>query len=291
MGKKLELIWEGYGFTPDGRNPDQPFELDEDLEKVVDHFKMVHEMWAAKEAVRFEDGRENVDATPFGEDDLRVVEYAYRLACLKVDMAFDDRRKLHAKWSTARRFHWKHVEEIDAMEYADDLLDEARDHVPELIRGERTYNCECAVLLRKIQKIDRRIKRRSRYIALIRHALYVRGQYASGVEVAEWTGQAIRKMVLDFDMVPCECRECEQAAQTRTWIKNHGADGMKLRERDEGTKHLLRITKPFSMSAQLKEIARERKKEENPTGALVLGGQKVLRFGVGANLRGAFNRK
>lgn len=279
MGKKLELVWEGYGFTPDGRNPDQPFELDEDLEKVVDHFKMVHEMWAAKEAARFEDHQADVDATPFGEDDLRVVEYAFRLSVAKVDLALHDRKALHAKWSTARRFHWRHVEEMELQEDADNEKYGAVDSP----LGERIRNCECAVLLRKVRKIDKRIARLGRIVALIRHSLYVRGQYHSGIEVAEWSGPAIRKMVLTFDMVPCACEACEQAARNR--IKRPE------RERDEHTKFMLRITKPFSMSAQLKEMAAARKKEENPTGALVLGGQKVIRFGAGANLRGAFNRK
>jgi len=276
MGKKLELVWEGYGFTGVGRLPDEPMTLDSDIEEVVNRMGMVHDMWREKENARFEDHRADVDCTPFAEDDLRVVEQAFRLAVLKAELAIKDRRDLHQKWCTARKFHWRHIEDIDAMWDAD----EAKHGEVDSPLGERIYNCECAMIARKVKKLDKRMGRLGRYVALIRHALYIRGQYRSGIEVAEWTGPQIRRMVLNFDLVPCECQDCCKSARDR--VTKHE------RERDEGTKYLKRITKPYSLTQQLKDQAAREKKEKS-TGFTV-GGQPAVIFGQGTPLGFLFKK-
>jgi hypothetical protein len=253
--------------------------LDDDLQEVIDRFNLVHDMWMKKERARFEVHQADVDCTPFDEEDLRAVEHGFRVAVVRAEVVIRERKELHGKWSTARRFHWRHEQDIDAMWEADE---EKLGEVDSPL-GERIYNCECETLARKIKRHDKRLARLGRMIALIRHALYIRGQYRSRIEVAEWTGPQIRKMVADITLPRCECEDCVKAGQELIKRGKLGRGWYK--------KYVLSITEPYSMRQQLKDQELAEKAKKGGTGAgFAVNGQKAVVFGTNVSVGFLFGK-
>lgn len=315
MGAKLELQWEGY--WQDGL---PAFKLDEDLEKVVECYGMIHEMWREKEKARFEDHRADVDATPFEDEDLRVVEYAFRLAVARIEVALKERDDLQKQWSTARKFHWKHKLEMAEHDAEDDIRDEEqievsewrmtgpplkmkdgkivgskrgfgqqeilgpKDKVPDLVFGERIRVCECDLLAKKVKRKSKRIARLSRVVGFIRQALYIRGQYRTGIQVSEWTESQMPKMKLLLDAEPCPCLECERTEKKREWVRTHNPDGTLKRERDEFSKLLRRTTKPYTWAQQERDMKREARGEQDKK-------KQGTVFGAPGSLKALFGKK
>lgn len=253
--------------------------MDDDLQEVIDRFNLVHDMWMEKERARFEVHQADVDCTPFDEEDLRAVEHGFRVAVVRAEMVIRERKELHGKWSVARRFHWRHEQDIDAMWG----VDEEKLGTVDSPLGERIYNCECDTLARKIKRYDKRLARLGRMIALIRHALYIRGQYQSGIETVEWTGPQIRKMVVDITLPRCECGDCVKAGQELIKRGKLGRGWYK--------KYVLSITEPYSMRQQLKdqELAAKRDKERDGA-AFVVNGTKAVVFGTNVSVGFLFGK-